>query len=134
MSDAANPPVEKPDHMTSLPRSPLSLEQVEVVKEAIESVREVSPTVWIAPQAESITLDRGPVVFSTETATVIEFIVEGPESIQVYRYEPGAGGGQWMRFNSARKDGTAAEMLEKTIEDEDYTQLSELGKDGGGPA
>ena len=134
MSDAANAPVSEPEHITSLPHAPLAPEQVEIVKKAVEEVREATTTVWIAPQAESITLDRGAAAFSTESATVLEFIVEDGDSLQVYHYDPGPGGGRWMRFDSAPKGGTAAEMLEKTIESEGYTQLAELTEGDGGPA
>lgn len=119
----------EPDRLTSLPRSPLSLQQVKVVQRAVENIRGANTTVWIAEQPESVTLDRGASVLKSDETTVLEFVIECDAAYRAYRYEPAPSGGHWMRFEQARKGAVGGDVWEQAIEEESYTRLAEL--DGG---
>lgn len=131
MSDAATPAAEEPDRLTSLPRAPLSVRQVAEVQRAVENVRNANTTVWVAEQPESVTLDRGATVLSSDEATVLEFVVECDAAYRAYCYEPGPSGGHWMRFQAAKKGAIGGDVWEQAIEEKSYSRLAELVDDGG---
>jgi hypothetical protein len=121
-----------PQRCQSLPRSPLTTEQLETVEEAFEQ-KYSNVTVWVGSQPETLTRDLGIVTISSSKQTVVEFVVETDERYQVFNYTPQPGGGYWERCMPTAKDEPEAELWEQSLADEEmgYTRLTDALQGGG---
>lgn len=127
MSDVDLPEDLQPERLSSFPNAPLSLQQVAKIQYAYEKANGVETTVWVErEQPETVMLNRGHSVLTSENATILEFVIESDSAFRCYRYQPAPAGGHWTRAAPAEKGTFGGKAWSESIVDLDYARLSAL--------